>query len=184
LKTGVQEDQYALILFSSHPEEPTEFTTDITKLQNRILGLNSKGSTALYDAVYSGLVKLESATNPRKALVVISDGYENHSRHSASDLKKMVREKDVQIYTINNVGDGAIRGLAEMTGGRALTGGGLANVCTAVVRELKYQYVISYKSTNPSKDGTWRKVRVQLTVPPELQLSARSKTGYFAGSEN
>jgi Ca-activated chloride channel family protein len=186
LKTGVQDDQFSLIVFSSRPEPATEFTTDIRKLQSKLLFLNSKGTTALYDAVYDGLVTLDTATNPRKALVVISDGYENHSRHSASDIKKMVREKDVQIYTIGNSGDGAIRELTQITGGRALLGmgTGLANICSAIVRELKNQFVISYKSTNLAKDGSWRKVRVQLTLPEELQLSVRAKTGYFAGREN
>jgi len=185
LKTGVQDDQYSLVLFSDKPESPMEFTSDIRKLQSKLQLLKSKGSTALYDAIYSGLETIETATNPRKALVVISDGYENHSRHSMGDIRKMVREKDVQIYTVGNTGDGAIQELARMTGGKPLTGSsGLANVCTAIVRELKNQYVISYKSTNATKDGTWRKVRVQLTVPQELQLSSRAKTGYFAGTED
>ena len=186
LKTGNLHDWYSLVLFSSKPEPPTEFTSDIRVLQKKLLSVNSKGTTALYDAAHSGLVQLEKATTPRKAMVVISDGYENHSRHSAGDLKKMVREKDVQIYTIGNSGDGAIRELTQTTGGTALRIPGadsLANVCSAIVREMKNQYVISYKSTNTAKDGSWRKIRVELNVPKQFQLTARAKTGYFAGTE-
>jgi Ca-activated chloride channel family protein len=180
-------DEFFLVLFASTAQPATEFTTDIRTLQNLILFLNAKGKTALYDAVYNGLKKMKEGVNPRKALVIASDGGENSSRHDAGDLKAMLREQDLQVYTIGNESDGAIRELTQLTGGRALTGvntGSLGNVCSAMVEELKYQYMLGYKSSNPLRDGRWRDIRLKMTPPPGLsKLHTRHKRGYFAGDE-
>ena len=78
--------------------------------------MNSKGSTALYDAIYAGLAKVRDGTNPRKALVVVSDGYDNHSRYSGKNVREAVKETDVQLYLIGNEGDGGLTALAESIG--------------------------------------------------------------------
>ena len=180
-------DEFFLVLFASKVQPATEFTTNIGTLQNRILFLNAKGKTALYDAVYDGLMKIREGVNPRKAIVIASDGGENNSRHGARELKAMIREQDVQVYTIGNVYDGAIRELTQLTGGRALTGvntGSLGNVCSAMVEELKYQYMLGYKSTNRGRDGSWRDIRIKVTPPLGLsKLQVRNKRGYYAADE-
>lgn len=186
LKTGDKQDEYSLLLFATRPEEPTPFTTDIATLQGKLLSIKSKGQTALYDAVYNGLVQLQSAANPRRAMAIISDGDDNHSHHSGRDLIRFVREKDLQVYTYGAASNPAILELSQKTGGSPLVmkaGDGasnIVNICSAVVRALKNQYIISYKSTNTARDGTWRQVHVQLTTPEELHFQVRAKAGYYA----
>jgi Ca-activated chloride channel family protein len=152
--------------------------------------------TALYDAVYLGLDTLKEANNPKKALLLITDGEDNHSRYHFSDVKEYVKEKDVQIYSIGIVDDwnsqlsagktgrAILEELSDLTGGRAFFPSSvneLEDICEKIAVELKNQYVIGYRSTNKAKDGKWRKLRVKVNPPKNLDvsLSVRYKTGYY-----
>jgi Ca-activated chloride channel family protein len=183
---GNLDDEYFLIVFSDKLKVNTEFTTDIQNLRTHLLTVKPKGSTALYDAIYAGLAKLREGTHPRKALVVVSDGYDNHSRYSGKNLREAVQETDVQLYLIGNEGDGSLRSLAESTGGQSLSPRSrnyeLGNICNEIVKNLKNQYLIGYRSTNEAKDGKWRNVRVKLNPPDGIMLNVRSRTGYYAPS--
>jgi len=111
LKTGNPEDEYFLVTFSQESQLAEDFTTDITRLQNRLLFTPAKGLTPLFDAVYLGLDRMKSADNKRKALLLITDGEDNHSRYSFSNIKEFVKERDVQIFAIgivNPIGELAI----------------------------------------------------------------------------
>jgi len=184
MSAGTTEDEYFLIVFSDKLKVNTDFTTDLRSLRAQLLSVNSKGSTALYDAIYAGLAKVRDGINPRKALVVVSDGYDNHSRYSAKNVREAVRETDVQLYLIGNEGDGALRALADSTGGRSLSSRArtfeLGTICNEIVRNLKNQYLIGYHSTNALKDGKWRSVQVKLNAPDGIKLNLRSRTGYYA----
>ena len=181
-------DEFFLVLFSSRAQPATEFTTDIRILEKMTLFLQAKGRTALYDAVYNGIARVKEGKNPRKALVIASDGGENSSRHGAGELKEMIKELDVQVYTIGNEDDGAIRELTQLTGGKALTGGGfgsIGNICAEIVRELKSQYIVGYRSSNREKDGKMRNVLVKINPRAGLSnLSVRYKRQYFVPKEN
>lgn len=185
---GNLEDEYFLIVFSDKLKVNTDFTTDLQKLRAQLLTVKPKGSTALYDAIYAGLAKLREGNHPRKALVVVSDGYDNHSRYSGKNLREAVKETDVQLYLIGNQGDGTLRALAESTGGRSLSprtrSYELGNICNEIVKNLKNQYLIGYRSSNQAKDGKWRNVRVKVNPPGGISLNVRSRTGYYAASEN
>ena len=188
LNMGTEEDQYFLIVFSDKLKVNTDFTTDLRKLRAQMLTVNSKGSTALYDAIYAGLAKVREGTNPRKALVVVSDGYDNSSRYTGKNVREALKETDVQLYLIGNEGDGALSALAESSGGRALSPRGarfeLANICNEIVKNLKNQYLIGYRSTNEARDGKWRNVRVRLDAPNNVKLNTRWRTGYYARNDN
>ena len=121
MNMGTESDEYFLIVFSDKLKVNTDFTTDLRKLRTQLLTVNSKGSTALYDAIYAGLAKVRGGNNPRKALVVVSDGYDNHSRYSGKNVRDAIKETDVQLYLIGNEGDGGLTALAESTGGRSLS---------------------------------------------------------------
>jgi len=185
--TGDKDDEYFLIVFADKLKLNTDFTTDLQKLRTQLLTVKASGSTALYDAIYAGLAKVRAGTHPRKALVVVSDGYDNHSRYSGKNLREAVKETDVQLYLIGNEGDGALRTLAESTGGRSLSprtrNYELGNICNEIVKNLKNQYLIGYRSTNENKDGKWRNVRVKVNAPAGIKLNVRSRTGYYAASE-
>jgi len=184
IDVGNQDDEYFLVVFSNRPRLLSDFTTEIGTLQSRLLFLEAKGSTALYDAVYLGLNKLKEGGNPRKALLVITDGYDNNSRYNPSTIREFVREEDIQIFTIGNEGDGMLHELVELTGGREFRPrgvDGLTGICNQIVQELKQQYVIGYRSTNETKDGKWRDVRVRLNVPPGMSKpQVRARSGYYA----
>jgi Ca-activated chloride channel family protein len=200
LKTGNPEDEYFLVEFANRPELAEDFTTDVTRLQNRLIFAPAKGMTAMYDSVYLGLEKLKEGSNPKKALLLITDGEDNRSRYTFSNVKEFVKEQDVQIYAIGIVetwnsqlgsghsGRALIEELADLTGGRAFFPTSvydLEDICTKIAVELKNQYWIGYHSTNPAKDGKWRKLRMKIDAPKGLpRLNVRSKSGYYAPLAN
>jgi len=196
LKSGNPEDEYFIVSFANRPEMMADFTTDITKLQSKLILTPAKGMTAMYDSVYVGLEKLKEGTNPKKALLLITDGEDNRSRYTFQNVKEFVKEQDVQIYGIGIVDDwnsqlsagktgrAMIEELAEITGGGAYFPDSvyeLEDICTKIAVELKNQYVIGYHSTNETKNGKWRKLRLKVNPPKGIQrLSVRAKQGYYA----
>ena len=143
-----------------------------------------------------GLEKLKTGTNPKKALLLITDGEDNRSRYTFQNVKDFVKEQDVQIYAIGitddwnsqlgagHTGRAMIEELSDLTGGRAFFPDSvyeLEDICTKIAVELKNQYVVGYHSTNAAKDGKWRKLRMKVNPPKGIQhLNVRSKAGYYA----
>jgi Ca-activated chloride channel homolog len=193
-KSGTKQDEYFEVQFADRPKVAAEFTSDITKLQNSLLSVPTKGSTALYDAVYLGLNKLKESNNPKKALLLITDGEDNRSRYSFSDVRSFIREQDVQMYAIGildpatGAGREALTQLTEITGGKAFfpsSAYDMPEICKKIAAELKNQYVIGYRSTNTAKDGAWRKIRVKVSTPKGkniASLGVRHKLGYYAAT--
>ena len=195
LRMGEKEDEYFLVEFSDSPHLVTDLTTDITKLQNRLLLTRAKGRTSLYDAMYLGLERVGHGSNARKALLLITDGEDNHSHYSFSDVKEFAKEHDVQIYAIGIVDDESTQGtsyrgrallqdLANLTGGRAFFPDSiheLEGICAAIGVDLKNQYVLGYLPSNRLADGKWRKIKVKINrTKGKPSLSVRAKTGYYA----
>jgi Ca-activated chloride channel family protein len=181
LETGTPEDEYFLVEFSTRARLAEGFTSDIKRLRDRLSLTPAEGSTALYDAVYLGLSKLKAGHHPKKALLLITDGEDNHSRYSRGDLREVVRESDAQIYVID-LGRALVGDLADMTGGHSYrtSVNDLEDTCEKIALELKNQYVIGYASTNQNKDGKFRKIRVKLTPPAGMtRLTARAREGYY-----
>ena len=190
LKMGNPEDEYFLVEFNDKAKVTEDFTTDIEKLKSHIAFLPSKGQTALFDAVYLGLATVKDGTNPRKFLLTITDGDENHSRYGYSQVRDFAREQDVQVYAIGGArgsgGGGSLGDIVEMTGGRVFGFGSsnndLEDICTKIAIEVKNQYIIGYRSTNENRDGKYRKIRVKV-IPPRGMTSplvVRAKDGYVA----
>jgi Ca-activated chloride channel homolog len=191
-KSGTKQDEYFEVQFADRPKISSDFTNDVTKLQNSLLSVPTKGSTALYDAVYLGLNKLKESNNPKKALLLITDGEDNRSRYSFGDVRSFIREQDVQLYAIGildpatGAGRDALAQLTDITGGRAFFPGSafeMSDICKKIAAELKNQYVIGYRSTNTAKDGAWRKIRVKVSNQKGkdiASLNVRAKTGYYA----
>jgi Ca-activated chloride channel family protein len=183
LRDGTREDEYFLVEFSARPMVTADFTNDITKLSQHLGFMDAGGSTALWDAVYLGIRKLEHASNSRKALLVLTDGMDNHSRYTLGELKGLVREQDVRIYSMDRTTaqfDG-MASLSDITGGRTFRS---TNPCKELSADLRNQYVIGYSPTNRAADGAWRNIRVRVRterLPKELSdLSVRARQGYYA----
>jgi Ca-activated chloride channel family protein len=197
LKTGNAEDEYFLVTFSQEARLTENFTTDVSRLQNRLIFSPAKGLTPLFDAVYMALDKMKSARHKRRALLLITDGEDNHSRYSFGDIKEFIKEQDVQLFAIGIVnrfgglsrgrnGRGIIEDLVQITGGRAFFPDSvyeLEDICSKIAVELQNQYVLGYHSTNGAKDGKWRKIRLKVNPPKGISgLSVRGKSGYYAES--
>jgi Ca-activated chloride channel family protein len=132
--------------------------------------------------MYLGLSQLKRGQNPKKALLLITDGEDNHSRYGRGDIRELIREADAQIYVID-LGRALLGDLAEMTGGHSYHASvdDLADVCEKIALEIKSQYVVGYESTNTNKDGKFRKVRIRVTPPAGIgKVSVRTREGYYA----
>ena len=196
LKTTNPEDEFFLLTFADQPKVVEEFTSDVSEIQNRLAFARAKGSTTLYDAVYLALEKMKHGHNPKKAILLITDGEDTRSRYSLVNVRNAVKESDTQMYAIGIVdsyysdfsqgrsGRAVLEEMTEITGGKAYFPNSvyeLEDICVKIALELKNQYVLGYSSTNPAKDGRWRKIKVKLNPPKGLPaLSVRSKTGYYA----
>lgn len=191
-------DEFLLIHFNERPQLSSEFTGDVATLQNRLSFTEAKGRTSLLDAIYLGLHEMRKAKHSRKVMLVISDGGDNHSRYTERDIKRVVRESDVQLYAIGIyepyasrsrtpeelAGPALLTELAESTGGRQFPVenlNDLPDIAGKISRELRNLYVIGYTPLSSKRDGKWRKIQVKLNAPrglPPLQLF--SKSGYYA----
>jgi VWFA-related protein len=185
LEMGTPEDEYFLVKFNNRARLAEEFTTDVSRLRDHLSFAPAEGTTAMYDAVYLGLNEVKGGQNPKKALLLITDGEDNHSRYSRGDIRELARESDVQIYTID-LGRALIGELSEITGGRSyrISARDIEDVCRKIALELKSQYLLGYVSTNTEKDGKWRKIQVK-SVPPKgmSRLNVRAKSGYYARTD-
>jgi Ca-activated chloride channel family protein len=199
LRVGNPDDEYFLVTFSQRATLVEPFTTDISRLQNHMLFTPARGLTPLFDAVYLGLETMKSANNKRKALLLITDGEDNHSRYSFADIKEFAKEQDVEIFVIGIVnpsgelapgqsGRATIEDLAQISDGDAFFPDSvdqLEDICNKIGLELRNQYVLGYHSPNKAKDGRWRKIRLKINPPRGISyLSVHAKTGYYAESLN
>jgi len=189
LDDGVRDDEYFLVLFSDRARLAQPITNDIREIQNRISATESRGSTALLDAIYIGLDTIRSGTNAKKALIVVTDGEDNHSRYTFNEIREFAREVDTQVYIIGEhgslgYGEGIMQDLAKMSGGRVFFPNSLNEMeyfVELIQSELRHQYILGYISTNKRRDGTWRKINVKLEPPPGLpRLFVHHREGYYA----
>jgi Ca-activated chloride channel homolog len=197
-KTANPDDEFFMITFNDRPELLNDFTQSVEDIQGKLVYTLPKGRTALLDAIYLGLNKMKQAKHAKKALLIISDGGDNHSRYTSGEIKSLVKEADVQMYAIGLYdtsyrtpeeagGPALLSELTETTGGRAFTIDNvneLADVATKIGVELRNQYVLGYRPKNATKDGKWHKVKVKLLPPKGLPpLHVYAKSGYYAPSE-
>ncbi len=197
-KTANPQDEFFMITFNDRPELAVGFTTSVEDVQGKLIYTVPRGKTALLDAIYMGMNMMKDAHNSKKALLIISDGGDNHSRYTENEIKSSVKEADVQIYAIGiytvnptqpeeAAGPGLLTDITEVTGGRAFTINNpneLADVATKIGIELRNQYVLGYRPSNKTKDGHWRKIKIKLIPPKGLpHLNVFAKTGYYAPSQ-
>jgi len=195
-RTANPQDEFFLVDFNDRAQLVSQFTASVDELQDRLMYTGAHGLTALYDGVYLGLSQMKGAHNTKKALLIISDGGDNHSRYSETEIRRFVREADVQIYAIGLFEPGGgptpeerngpflLDDLTMMTGGRTFTVSNLnelPDIATKISMELRNQYVLAYRPSDKTHDGKWRKIKVKLRPPKGLPpLTVAAKTGYFA----
>jgi len=197
-KTANPQDEFFMITFADKPEQLADFTDSVEDIQGKLVYTIPKGRTSLLDAIYLGVSKMRQAKYPKRALLIISDGGDNHSRYTEGEIKSLVKEADVLIYAIGiydhyasseeeRLGPALLSEVSELTGGRTFTidnPNDLGDVATKIGIELRNQYVLGYRPKNPAHDGKWRKIKVKLLPPKGLPpLRVYAKTGYYAPTE-
>lgn len=188
-------DEFFFIAFSGRPELREDFTERTEDTAAKLITAIPKGSTALLDAIYLGLTQMRHAKHAKKALLVLSDGGDNHSRYSEREVKRLAKEADVLIYAIGvydryfgtaeeALGPELLSEIAEVTGGRAFqvdNPNDLPSIAARVSLELRHQYVLGYRPASSPKDGKWHKIKVKLSIPRKLSgLFVNAKPGYYA----
>ena len=188
LEQGEVEDEYFLITFNQQTSLVQDFTRKSKNIQGEMSITSAKGRTALYDAIYLGLEIIRKAQNEKKALIIITDGEDNSSRYTFSEVKDYVKESDVQIYVIGERGElgygrGIIAEIVRLTGGRAFFPNNFKQLdyfCDLIHTELRNQYVLGYTPSDRNFKGKWRKIKVRLDPPDGMpRLKIRAKEGYL-----
>ncbi|WP_263368450.1 VWA domain-containing protein [Edaphobacter bradus] len=198
LRTCNPQDEFFVVGFNDRPAVVVDYTSDVDDVEARMVMLKPENRTALIDAVYLGVNKLRQAKYDRKALLIISDGGDNRSRYTEGELRRVVRESDVQIYSIGifdqyaptqeeQLGPILLTDICEMTGGRMFRVGDLADlgdIASRISAELRNEYLIGYRPSEMKKDGNWRKLKIRLVPPPGLPpLTVHNRQGYYAPSQ-
>ena len=200
LKTMNAQDESFLMEFGDRAQVTVPFTRDPKAVVDKMKSIESAGLTALLDAVHLGLAEMKKAKNPRKALLVLSDGGDNNSRYTAGEIRDIVKEADVQIYCMGVFeammpgltptevsGPALLAEISEQTGGRvfpARTLSALPSIARRIGVELRNEYILAYAPSNANRDGSYRKVRVEVEAPEGMSnLKARWRSGYYAPSK-
>ena len=193
------QDEFFMITFADTPHLTTDFTTNVEHVENDLLTVHSKGQTSLLDAIYMGVLKMRRARYARKALLILSDGGDNHSRYTEKDVKTALKEGDVMVYAVGTyeryvstqeelLGPALLRMITEITGGQAFSisnASELPDVTRTIGFQLRHQYMLAYQPQSPEHDGKWHKISVKLRLPKKLNylLHVEARPGYYAGGE-
>jgi len=184
LKTSVNGDEFSLVTFSDRPELAITFTPDAGEISRRLSATHARGWTAMNDAIRLSIQEMRRASNPRKVLLVLSDGGDNNSRYSEGELLSLVRESDVRVYAIGLFERPRfLEKLADETGGGVIWVRKLIELPAAMERlsaEIRNEYSIGYYSDHAQSDGKYHKVRIEVTPPDSRPLLVSWRRGYTA----
>lgn len=195
IQTSHNSDEYFLIGFNSQAQLLLDRNRDGNAVLDKLTFVETRGQTALYDAVYLGVEKVQRGTHPKRALLVISDGQDNSSRFAFGNVRRLLKESDVTLYGIGILsgidagsalgmeGQGILDELAGVSGGKAFfprSAAEMDDIFEQIALELRHQYSIGYKPANFNGDGKWRKIKVKVTPARGFpRLFVRSKEGYY-----
>ncbi len=196
VRTSNPEDEVFVVNFNDdyYLDLDKDFTNDINELKEALERIDSRGSTALYDAIIGSLDHLKKGTRDKKVLLVVTDGEDNASRKNLPNVVQEAQQSDAVVYAVGLLSQESRRAakrarqallqLTVATGGLAFFPEGVEDtesICVQIAHDIRNQYTLGYYPTNARKDGTFRSVLVQV-VPPRGRgkLSVRTRTGYYA----
>ena len=196
IQTSHEQDEYFLVGFNDRAQLLLDKTRDGESVLNKLSFVEPRHNTALYDACYLGVEKVTRGAHPKRAILLISDGQDNDSRYTFSELRRLLKESDVVLYSIGILGGsdpGSALGmggqaildeLSSVSGGKAFfpnTSAEMDDTFEKIALELRHQYSIGYRPANFVNDGKWHRLKVKISPPRGLpRLFVRSKEGYFA----
>jgi Ca-activated chloride channel homolog len=201
LKFMNKDDEAFLVEFSDTARISVPFTARAAPIQSALNSAQPGGLTAMLDGINIGLHEMKKAKNPRKAIVIISDGGDNHSHYTSPEIESLVREADVQIYAMGVFdpvfslgltpeeisGPRLLSEIATQTGGRAFAAAvasDLPAVTARIAVELRNQYVLGYYSKNRARDGKYRHVEVKISQPSGVSpIKGHWRLGYYAPAQ-
>ncbi len=195
-------DEYFAVTVSEKPRLIASASDSVGTLQERLSSSTPRGRTALLDAIYLAVAQLRSARYQRRALLIISDGGDNASRYTRSEIKSVIEEADALTYAIGifdaepipllktfeeRMGRDWLSELTDVSGGRAIAADNrekIPEIAAMVSRELRSQYVLGYRPSTLARDGKWRKIKVRVAQPsPSVRLQVNYKQGYRAPTD-
>jgi len=192
------QDEFFLMTFANRPTLVQDFTPNVDDIRGHLLFTKPKGSTSLIDAIVMAISHMRSARYQRKALVIISEGGDNRSRYTEKEVKSLIKEADVLVYSIGvfdtefrtkeeRLGPELLATISGLTGASAYTLDNprhLPVVAEHIANELRNQYMLGYSPEESRRDGKWRKIKVKLALPRGLQaLRVQARSGYYGPSQ-
>ena len=207
-KIGLATSALKQFIDSSHPKDEyflvdlqkgranllVDRTRDSQAVLDKLLFIKTKGNTAFYDGVYLAAERVTRGAYPKRAVIVISDGQDNSSRYTFSNLRDALKESDVMIYSIGieesgfgplvAEGSSTLDQISNLTGGKAFYPHGgfeMNDIFEQIALDLRHQYSIAFRPSNFALDGKWHKLTVKVHAPRGMpRLWVRTKSGYFA----
>lgn len=196
INTSHPRDEYYLIAFNKRAQLLMDRTRDGEAVLNKLTLVEPKNNTALYDACYLGVERVTRGTHQKKALLIISDGQDNASRYNFKEVRRLMKESDVVIYSVGIMdgrdsttpeglqGQAFLDELSGVTGGKAFYPTSeveMDEIFERIALELRHQYSIGYTPKGFKPDGKWHRVKVKVKPPRGLpRLTVRHREGYYA----
>ncbi len=194
VETSHERDEYFLVGFNDRAQLLLDRTRNSDSLLSKLTFIQTKGQTALYDACYLGVEKVMRGAHRKRAIIVISDGQDNNSRYTFTEVRRLLKESDVIIYSVGILDQGAnsdsmagesiLTELSGVSGGKYFpvqTNAEMNDIFERIALELRHQYSISYRPSNFTADGKWHRIKVKVAPPRGLpRLYVRSREGYYA----
>ena len=196
VRSSNPQDEIFVVNFNDEYYLDQDFTNDLLKLKEALEKIDAKGGTALYEAAVASAEHLKrDARLERKVLFIVTDGEDNASRETLEQaVKQLQAENGPSVYAIGILGDEehpkrakrALEIITQRTGGLAFfpkTLDEVDEISRQVARDIRNQYTIGYKPTNPRSSGGFRQIRVEAKVKGHSKMVVRTKSGYYAGTQ-
>ncbi|MGC1105329.1 MAG: VWA domain-containing protein [Candidatus Acidiferrales bacterium] len=198
VQTSNPQDQTFVVNFNDeyYLDMDEDFTNDPKVLKAALERIDSRGGTALYDAILGSMNHLKKGTREKKVLLVVTDGVDQDSAHNLSYTVQKLEQSNVMIYAVGlftknddsrdeiRKGRSALLALAQASGGEAYfpkTVDEADSICTRIAQDIRSQYMVGYYPSNAARDGVFRAVKVELTGVRGLgKLTIRTRPGYYA----
>jgi Ca-activated chloride channel family protein len=187
------EDETFIVHFDDTARLDRDFTNSVPLLEETLASVKPYGQTAIYDALILALHQMNHAQGMKKAILLLTDGVDNSSKHPLAEAIDEAKRSEVAVYTVGLLsesggqkGEDSLVRIAEASGGRAFFPSTVDEAradMERVARDLREQYTLGYIPSNPSRAGGWRSVRVEISPPPSTQrtvkLNANYRHGYY-----
>ncbi len=195
VKASNPQDEVFIVNFNDEYYLDQDFTSDLSKMREALEKVDTRGGTALYDAVVASADHLrKNGKLEKKVLLVVTDGEDNESQESLEQaIRRLQEENGPTVYTLGLLGEEkqrrarkALQFMAEKTGGIAFfpkTLDQVDEISRQVAHDIRNQYTIGYKPTNPKSSGGYRAIKVDAKAKGYGKLTVRTKSGYYAGQE-